>query len=178
MGLNHRHGDSRDNLNRPARRCLAQAITLTVSIMVFEVAGGLLSNSLSLLSDAGHMLTDALALGMALFAVAVACRPATARKTYGFYRIEILSALTNGVILVVIALVIFYEAYRRFSGPEPVQGPMVLLVASVGLVANLVGMWILGRVSGNINVRSARLHVVSDALSSAGVLLGGAVITL
>jgi cobalt-zinc-cadmium efflux system protein len=115
---------------------------------------------------------------MALFAVTVACRPATARKTYGFYRIEILSALSNGVILVVIALVIFYEAYQRFSRPQPVEGPMVLLVASVGLVANLAGMWILGRATGNINVRSARLHVLSDALSSAGVLVGGAVITL
>src|SRR5262249_33954614 len=94
------------------------------------------------------------------------------------YRIEILSALTNGVVLVVIALLIFYEAYQRLMSPRPVAGRLVLLVAGGGLVANLVGMWILGRVSRSINVRSAGLPALSDALSSAGVLGGGVVITL
>ena len=153
-------------------------IGLTVVILLLEVAGGAMANSLSLLSDAGHMLTDALALGMALFAVTVACRPATARKTYGYYRVEILTALSNGVVLAVIALVIFYEAYRRFYAPQPVNGPVVLVVATIGLAANLAGMWMLSRASHNLNVRAARMHVMSDALSSGGVLVAGAVIML
>jgi len=151
-------------------------IGLTVVIMVLEIAGGWWANSLSLMSDAGHMLTDALALGMALFAVTVACRPATARKTYGYYRVEILTALSNGVVLVVIALVIFYEAWQRFLAPQPINGPVVLVVSAVGLLANLAGMWILSRASRNLNVRAARMHVVSDALSSGAVLAGGALI--
>jgi len=153
-------------------------IGLTVVIMVLEISGGWWANSLSLMSDAGHMLTDALALGMALFAVTVACRPATARKTYGYYRVEILTALSNGVVLVVIALVIFYEAWQRFLAPQPIDGPVVLVVSAVGLAANLVGMWLLSRASHNLNVRAARMHVVSDALSSGAVLAGGALIMM
>src|SRR5207249_1632241 len=159
MGPLHHIAGPREGGDRPASRGLAMTIGLTVVIMVLEVAGGVLSNSLALLSDAGHMLTDALALGMALFAVTVACRPATARKTYGYYRVEILSALINGVVLVVIALLIVYEAYQRFWRPQPVEGLLVLLVSAVGLAANLAGMWILDQLSGNLNVRSARMHV-------------------
>lgn len=177
MSSVHAPGGPRAHDATPARRSLALTIGLTAFIMLVEVAGGIRANSLSLLSDAGHMLTDVLALGMALFAVTVASRPATARKTYGYYRVEILSALTNGVILVVIALAIFYEASRRFARPEPVEGGLVLAVAAVGLATNLAGMWLLSRSTASLNVRSARLHVVGDALSSAGVLLGGIVIT-
>ena len=151
-------------------------IVLTAGIMIVEVAGGIWANSLSLLSDAGHMLTDVLALGMALFAVTVSCRPATTSKTYGYHRVEILSALTNGVILVVISLAIFYEAYQRFLHPQEVNGGLVLAVAAIGLIANLTGMWILSKARGSLNVRSAWLHVTGDALSSAGVLAGGVVI--
>jgi cobalt-zinc-cadmium efflux system protein len=162
----------------PARRSLALTIGLTAAIMFVEAAGGYWANSLSLLSDAGHMLTDVLALGMALFAISVALRPATARRTYGYYRVEILSALINGVLLVVISLAIFYEASRRFVHPEPVEGGLVLVVAAVGLLADLAGMWILSGSSHSVNVRSARLHVAGDALSSGGVLAGGIVIML
>lgn len=146
--------------------------------MIVEIAGGIWANSLALLSDAGHMLADLLALGMALFAVTVAARPATARKTYGYYRVEILSALTNGVVLVAMALVIFYEGYHRFRNPEPVTGGLVLLVAGAGLLANLIGIWLLSRAGGNVNIRSARMHMAGDALSSCGVVAGGVVITL
>jgi len=162
----------------PARRGLSVTIGLTSIIMIVEVIGGWWSNSLALLSDAGHMLTDVLALGMSLFAVTVACRPATTRKTYGYHRIEILAALTNGVILAVISLGIFYQAYRRLVQPQPVEGGLVMKVAAVGLAANLIGMWLLTRSEGGLNVRSARLHVAGDALSSAGVLVAGIVIAM
>ena len=178
MKHHHLPRGARDGAGRQARRSLVLTIALTLSIMVVEVVGGWWANSLALLSDAGHMLTDVLALGMALFAVAVACRPATARKTYGYHRVEILTALTNGVVLVVIALAIFYEAYRRLVDPKPVAAGLVLGVAGLGLVANLAGMWILSRASVNLCVRSARMHVVSDALSSGGVLAGGLVMQL
>jgi cobalt-zinc-cadmium efflux system protein len=178
VGSGHPPNGSRAGCGVPARKSLGLTIALTAIIMMVEVAGGIWANSLSLLSDAGHMLTDVLALGMALFAVTVASFPATARKTYGYHRVEILSALTNGVILVLIALAIFYEASRRFAHPEPVEGGLVLAVAAVGLATNLAGMWVLSRSTENLNVRSARLHVAGDALSSAGVLLGGIVITL
>jgi cobalt-zinc-cadmium efflux system protein len=159
-----------------ARRKLGLAIGLTTIVMLVEVAGGWWANSLSLLSDAGHMLTDVLALGMAMFAVTMACRPAPAGKTWGYYRLEILAALTNGVVLVAVCLLIFYEATVRFFVPQPVDSDLMLVVAAVGLLANLAGMWLLSR-SGSLNVRSARLHVTGDALSSAGVLAGGAVIS-
>jgi len=174
----HAHAAPRGGAERPAGKSLLATIGLTVAIMILEVVGGFWANSLSLLSDAGHMLTDALALGMALFAVTVACRPATARKTYGYYRVEILSALTNGVVLVVIALAIFYEAWRRFAEPQPVQGTVLLVVSAIGLTANLAGMWLLSRASHNLNVRAARMHVMSDALSSGGVLVAGVVILM
>jgi len=146
--------------------------------MVVEIVGGFWANSLALLSDAGHMLSDLLSLGMAFFAVTVAARPATVRKTYGYYRVEILSALTNGVILVAMALAIFYEGYVRLRHPEPVAADVVLVVAGVGLLANLIGFRLLSRSCGNVNVRSARMHMAADALSSCGVVAGGIVIWL
>ncbi len=161
-----------------ARRGLAVTLGLTATVMLVEVAGGIWANSLALLSDAGHMLTDLLALGMALFAVSVASRPATARRTYGYYRVEILAALNNGMILLVICVVLFYEAWQRVAHPEPVNGGLVLVVASVGLVANLAGMAILSARSGSLNIRAARLHLIGDALSSAGVLAAGGIISL
>ena len=146
--------------------------------MIAEIAGGLWANSLALLSDAGHMLADLLSLGMALFAVTMAARPATARRTYGYYRVEILSALTNGVVLVAMALAIFYEAYVRLRSPEPVAAGVVLIVAGAGLLANLIGFRLLSRSRGNVNVRSARMHMAADALSSCGVVIGGIVISM
>ncbi len=173
----HDHALSGYGATGPERRSLGMTIGLTATVMIVEAVGGLLANSLALLSDAGHMLTDVLALGMALFAVTVASRPATTRKTYGYYRIEILAAQVNGAILVLIAAVVVYEAYKRFLDPQPVRGALVLGVAAVGLIADLAGVWILTRASRSLNVRSARLHIAGDALSSAAVLVGGAVIT-
>jgi len=178
MTPGHPTGGSHHGRGLSARRGLALTLGLTGVIMVVEIVGGIWANSLALLSDAGHMLTDLLALGMALFAVTVASRPATARRTYGYYRVEILAALNNGMILLVICVILFYEAWQRFTRPEQVNGRMVLGVAAVGLLANLAGMVILSARSGSLNVRAARLHLIGDALSSAGVLVAGGVIAL
>ena len=159
------------------RRSLTWTIALTAVVMIAEIAGGILSNSLALLADAGHMFTDVLALGLALFAISVASRPAPARVTFGWYRVEILTALANGVLLVLISLGIIYEAYRRFSNPPDVAGPTVIFVALIGLVANLAGLFVLRGASRKcLNVRGAVMHVIGDALSSAAVLVCGAVI--
>lgn len=168
----------REEDSRAASRGLLLALALTTAIMLIEVAGGILSGSLALLSDAGHMLTDALALAMAWFAVSVARRPSDPRRSYGYHRVEILAALTNGVILVVICLAIVYEAWDRLLQPPAVNGALVTAVAAAGLATNLAGMWILSRAGRSLNVRCARMHVVSDALASVGVLAAGIVIAL
>src|SRR5262245_27209689 len=122
----------RDDDTRAAGRGLGLALAITTGIMLIEVAGGFLSGSLALLSDAGHMLTDALALAMAWFAVSVSKRPADARRSYGYHRVEILAALTNGVILVVICLGIVYEAWDRLMQPRVVNGSLVTAFAAIG----------------------------------------------
>jgi len=145
--------------------------------MVAEVVGGILSNSLALLSDAGHMLVDALALGLALFAMTLARKPATATKTYGYHRAEIMAALANGTALVLVSIYIFYEAYQRFLDPSPINTPLMLLVATIGLAANLAGILLLRRASHeNLNIKAAFWHVVGDTISSVGVIIAGAII--
>jgi cobalt-zinc-cadmium efflux system protein len=146
-------------------------------VMLIEIAGSLASNSLALLSDAGHMFTDFLALGLALFAITMANRPASSRVTFGYYRVEILAALANGVLLVLVALWLFYEAFERFVDPPVVTGSIVAGVALVGLAGNILGLYILrGASRQNLNMRGAVMHVLSDALSSAAVVISGAVI--
>jgi cobalt-zinc-cadmium efflux system protein len=158
---------------RDARRMTA-ALVLTCIIAVVEAVGGWLTGSLALLSDAGHMWTDVSALGLALLAAWFAGRPANRKRTYGYVRLEILSALVNGVMLLAITVFIVVEAIARLSAPTPVHlGPMAA-VAAVGLGGNLVSMGFLH--SGHsLNTRSAFLHVLGDALSSLGVLVGAAV---
>jgi len=147
--------------------------------MVAEVIGGLIANSLALLGDAGHMLVDALALGLALFAMAIARRPATETKTFGYHRAEIMAALANGTILVLASIYIFYEAYQRFLNPPVIQAPLMILVACIGLAANLTGVILLRRVSTkNLNLKAAFWHIVGDTISSVGVIVGGTVILL
>jgi cobalt-zinc-cadmium efflux system protein len=147
--------------------------------MVAEFVGGLLSNSLALLSDAGHMLMDILALLLSLFALQFATRPATEKQTFGFYRLEILAALINGAVLLVLSLFIFYEAYQRLIQPREIRGLLMLGVAAIGLGANIVSALVLKAGSHeSLNVRGAFLHVMGDLLSSLGVTLGGAIILL
>jgi cobalt-zinc-cadmium efflux system protein len=145
--------------------------------MIAEVAGGLVTNSLALLSDAGHMLTDIAAVLLALLALWFSGRPVTPRKTYGYYRMEILAALANGVALVVISLVITYEAVERIRQPEPVRGLPMLVIAAGGLLINLVSAWLLQSASrDNLNVRAALLHVIGDALGSVCAIVAGVII--
>jgi cobalt-zinc-cadmium efflux system protein len=146
---------------------------------IVELAGGLISNSLALIGDAGHMFTDTLALGLSLFALNLAKRPASQTKTYGYYRAEILAALINGAILVLVSAYIFYEAYHRFVEPPEVRGGLMLIVAAIGLLANVVGISILRSASrGNLNVKGAFLHMWSDTISSVGVIAAGIIILL
>jgi cobalt-zinc-cadmium efflux system protein len=153
------------------------ALVIVGVITAVEVVGGILSNSLALLSDAGHMLVDGLALGLSLFAMALARRPATASKTYGYHRAEIMAALTNGTILVLVSLYIFYEAYQRFFNPPQVRTPLMITVAAIGLAANLVMVLLLRRRSRrNLNIKAAFWHIIGDTISSVGVIVGGVII--
>ncbi|MFC1939586.1 cation diffusion facilitator family transporter [Chloroflexota bacterium] len=163
----------------PGSRQLKIALGIVSVVMVAEVIGGLLSNSLALLGDAGHMLVDALALGLSLFALTIARRPATLSKTYGFHRLEIMAALVNGVTLVLVSIYIFYEAYQRFLEPPTVKVPLMLLVATIGLIANLAGILLLRKESHrNLNIKAAFWHIVGDTLSSVGVIIAGIIIAI
>ena len=159
------------------RRRLAIALALVLSYMIAEVVGGLLTGSLALLADAGHMLSDAAALALAMFASWVASRPSGDRWTYGRARAEILAALAQGVALVVVAVLIVGEALERFAAPTPVVGLAMLGIATGGLLVNLICLRVLdaGR-HDSLNVRGAWLHVMSDALGSVGAMSAGALI--
>ena len=155
------------------------AMTITGAFTLVEFLGGLLSGSLALMSDAGHMLTDTVALGLSLVAVRIALRPPTEEQTFGFLRAEILAALVNGAVLIVITIVIFYEALRRLLDPPEVEAPLMLAVAVTGLAVNGAGLFILhDRSRSNLNVRGAFLHMFGDLLSSIGVIVGAVLILL
>ena len=172
------HGHGHDHVGEGGKRGLLFALMITVVMMVAEIIGGILSNSPALLSDAGHMFTDTLALTLSFFAMKFAEMPATERRTFGFYRLEILAALLNGSILVVISLYIIYQAYLRILAPPPVAGGLMLVVAALGLVVNIAGALFLARHrSESLNIRGAFLHIIGDAVSSVGVIVGGIVIT-
>lgn len=159
------------------QRRLVIALVITAVMTMVELVGGLLSNSLALLGDAGHMFTDTLAIALSLVALTLAKRPASQKRTYGFHRAEVLAALTNGAILILISVYIFYEAYQRFVDPPEVRGGLMLGVAAMGLVANVVGISVLHSASRhNLNVRGAFLHMWSDSASSIGVIVAGVVI--
>jgi cobalt-zinc-cadmium efflux system protein len=158
------------------RRSLLIAAGLAGSILLLEVAGGLWSGSLALLADAGHVLTDLLAMLMAYTALVLASRPPDTRRTFGYHRFEILSALTNGLLLMFMAAVIIWEAIQRLREPVAVASGAMLVVAVVGLVANLAGVLVLSRASGSLNMRGALWHLVGDTLSSVGVILAAVAI--
>ena len=162
---------------RTGRRALASALVLTLCYMGVEIVGGWATNSLALVSDAFHMFTDAIALGLGLFGLWIAEQPATESKTYGYHRAEILVALLNGLVLWLVVLGVFWEAWQRALHPPDVHGGGVLGVAAVGLGVNLVAAWLLsGAASSNLSVRGALLHVLSDLLGSVGVIASGIVI--
>jgi cobalt-zinc-cadmium efflux system protein len=168
-GLGHHHAAS--------TRALAWALAVTLIILVAEGVGGWLSNSLALLADAGHVFTDAGALGLSLFVAWLARQRGSTAKTYGYLRWEILAALINGATLLLISAWIVYEAILRFRHPEPVGGGMMLAAATLGLVGNGVAVWLLHGVSnGSLNIRGAYLHVLGDALASGGTVIAAIVI--
>ncbi|QDY41372.1 CDF family zinc transporter ZitB [Candidatus Pantoea soli] len=171
----HTHSHSEHNGNRSR---LAAAFGVTTLFMVAEVAGGLISGSLALLADAGHMLTDAAALLMALLAVQFARRKPNARHTFGLLRLTTLAAFVNAIALLVITVLIVWEALRRFYQPQPVQGGLMLGIAIAGLLANLLSFWLLHRGSAeqNLNVRAAALHVLGDLLGSVGAIVAAVII--
>lgn len=171
------HRPHNHNHRAGSRRALGLTLALTAGFMVVEFIGGWLSGSLALISDAGHMLTDVLAIGLSLLAIKFATAPANGRKTYGFYRLEILAALANGVTLIALSGFIFYEAWQRFRQPAEIKSGLMIAVAFIGLLVNLAGFLILRASSRHsLNVRGAFLHVVGDMLSSVAVVAGGLVI--
>ncbi|MFY9301303.1 MAG: cation diffusion facilitator family transporter [Candidatus Nitrosotenuis sp.] len=182
--------ESRNNMSLKRIKKLKMALLLTAGYLVAEVVGGILTNSLALLADAGHMLTDVGGLALALFAINYARRPATPQRTYGFYRMEILASLVNSVVLVLLSIYIFYEAYRRIMEPSEVQSISMTIVAGIGLVVNFVGMRLLGgghsHSSGrhkhgedeSLNMEGARLELFSDMLGSIGVIAAGIIIMI
>jgi cobalt-zinc-cadmium efflux system protein len=161
-----------------AKQTLRLAFFLTLFILAAELIGGFLANSLALLSDAGHVLTDIFALGLAWFATAQAERPANARKTFGYHRVGILAALVNAFTLILVALVIVWEAVQRLQRPEPIQPLVMFLSAGIGIAVNLYIGFGLRKEGDNLNVRSATLHVFGDVGASVGVILAGIIILL
>ncbi len=173
------HSHARATAAARSRPVLALTLALTCAFLVVELIAGFWTGSLALLADAGHMLTDAGALALALFATWIAARPPTPAKTYGYYRAEILAALVNALVLLVVAGVILVEAWRRWNAPSPVLAGPMAIVAAGGLGVNLLGAWLLHHgAAHSLNVRAAYLEVISDALSSLATLLAAGVVLL
>ena len=168
----HHHGDASNNARR-----LIVVLLLTAAYMLAEAVGGWFSHSLALLADAGHMLSDVAALALSLFAVWISRKPPTAARSYGYHRTEILAALANAATLIAISLWVFYEAYRRLTGPSDVAGRTVMVIAAGGFLINVAGMWVLsGGRHSSPNIRGAWLHVATDALGNIGTVAAGAAV--
>lgn len=177
-GVSPRHEAADEPAERVDRRPLVVALAITTAFVAVEVVGGLLTDSLALLADAGHMATDAAALALALFAVWLARRPATPARSFGYYRAEVLAAFLNAAALVAISLLILWEAARRLGDPPAVESGPMLAVAVAGLAANGAAVWVLMRGDGhatNLNTRGAFLHVVGDLLGSLGAIVAALV---
>ena len=177
----HNHDGEKDGGQHRAQHRLQGkfrfAVLLTIFVLGIEIVGGILSNSLALLSDAAHVFSDSLSLIMSWLAIYLSTRPATSSRTYGYHRTEVFAAFINGVSLIAISGWIFYEATQRFIEPEPVKSKEMLVVAIIGFIANMAIVWLFhGEGHKSLNVRSAVLHVIGDALASVGVIVGGVVI--
>jgi cobalt-zinc-cadmium efflux system protein len=183
MGHDHSHAGHTHHDHSHAvgagKRALTFVFLLTTAFLALEIVGGFLTGSLALLADAGHMASDAVSLGLALFAVWLAERPATPRRSFGYKRAEILAALANGVTLVAVSVWIFVEAFRRLQDPEPILGGWMMAVAVVGLAVNVAGAFALSRSGGaSLNVEGALRHVLADLLGSVGVIVAAGIILL
>ena len=177
MSGHHGHDHSHAVVTEGNARKLTIALILTSTFLVIEVIAGIITQSLALLSDAAHMFTDAAALAIALAAIQIAKRPADNKRTFGYQRFEILAALFNASMLFFVAMYILYEAYQRFTQPPEIQSIGMLVVASIGLVINLISMKILmSSATESLNMKGAYLEVLSDALGSLGVIIGAVII--
>jgi len=177
-GAEHDHDHGHEHGHGPLRQASGRALWGSLAILgtffVVELIGGFLTNSLALLSDAGHLLTDVAAIGLALFAQWFARKPSSAERSFGYRRVEILAALANGLTLLLIALYIGIEAWQRFQAPQPVLGLPMIIVASAGLLAQLGAALVLRRAQKeSLNVRGAYVHAMTDAIQSIGVVAGG-----
>lgn len=171
MGHDHTHGAN--------KKVLLISFIIITSYMIVEAIGGYLTNSLALLADASHMLSDAISLGIALLAFTLGAKVANHSKTYGYKRFEILAAVLNGLTLIIVALFIFYEAIGRFQNPPEVASTGMLIIATIGLLVNILVAWIMmrdGDVEENLNMRGAYLHVISDMLGSIGAIVAALLI--
>lgn len=172
----HPHHHGFEATREGNKKGLIIALIITCGIMLLEFLGGLLTNSLALLSDAGHMLSDASSLLLSFLAIRFASRKPSPSKTYGYYRFEILAALFNGATLFVIAFFIIWEAIKRFTEPPTVASGTMMIIAAIGLLANILSAGVLvqkGDVHNNVNLRSAYLHILGDALGSVGAIIAG-----
>jgi cobalt-zinc-cadmium efflux system protein len=173
MGGAHSH-DHHHHHREGSKKALLAVLVLTSAYLVAEVLGGLLTNSLALLADAGHMFTDAAALALSFGAMWLASHPPTPERSFGYYRMEIVAALVNGASLFVVAGAIFWEALKRLGTPPEVDSVPMLLIAAGGLVINLIGAYILSRsAKDNLNVKGALAHVIGDALGSVAAIVAG-----
>jgi len=175
--MGHGHSHASTTAGGAHRRRLVVVLGLTLAVLVAEVVGAVLSGSLALLADAGHMATDAAGLALALAAVSLAQRPARGRRTFGWQRVEILAAVANGMLLLAVAAYVLIEAIRRIGRPPEIGAGLMLVVASVGLVVNLGSLLVLhGGKGASLNMRGAYLEVLADALGSVAVILAAVVI--
>lgn len=175
MGHDHGH----DHTHGANKKVLMISFIIITAYMIIEVIGGFITNSLALLSDAGHMLSDSISLGVGLLAFTLGEKVANYSKTYGYKRFEILAAVFNGVTLLLIAIYIFYEAFQRFQNPPEVASTGMLIIASIGLLVNILVAWILmrgGDTKENLNLRAAFLHVLGDLLGSVGAVIAALLI--
>ena len=176
-GHDHFHGPGHDHASHASVRSLRLALGLTATLLVAEVAGGLISNSIALLADAGHMLTDFAALALSLFVAWFSNQPVSPRKSFGYLRWEILAAFLNGSALLLISTAIIVESVMRIGTPEPVEGGLMLTVATAGLIINVISALVLHRSSQtNMNVRGAYLHILGDLLGSVGTVAAAIII--
>ncbi|MCQ6278731.1 cation diffusion facilitator family transporter [Bacillus sp. EB600] len=178
MGHHHGHSHGHSHTNSGNKTALFSSFCLILTFMVVEVIGGFMTNSLALLSDAGHMLSDAASLGLSFFALKLGERKVSLDKTYGYKRFEIIAAAINGILLVVVAIYIFLEAAQRFFAPPEVQSKGMLLISTIGLIVNIIAAVILmkGDKEENLNVKSAFLHVLGDLLGSVGAIVAALLI--
>src|SRR5690606_2082960 len=165
------------DLRELGRRRLSIVLAITAAFMVVELIGGILANSLALIADAAHMLSDVASLALAIFALWFSRRPATPRKSFGYLRIDIPAALHNGATLIALSLLIYWQAWTRLRAPQEVEGGLMLAVAAGGLIVNIIGALLLHGASGHsLNVRGAYLHVLGDLLGSVGAIAAAFVI--